>query len=300
MTPELHTSRLSFFGRLADDLTRRPLSSSEMVVTVEEDARPPLCKDDGHFAVVDLPPSASDYHLRLGGSSFQTRKVAKALPTLTPVEVRFEGEDELYLHLVAAPTPQNRITFETIPFVPPIEKGASVVGEGGFTATLAEPLEGRDATTAVLSGTGGLAIGQLVRIVRSPNLLLRRAPYYDFPTSLTVVAFRIVENDPAEPPIQGAKVEVTQVNGSAPVVVSVGALSLRRFALPGLSRLVLDDGARFAESGERGDAVLVFPGEKSISSIDVSVSKPQYTTTTVNVSITVKSRNFQKVSLTHV
>lgn len=301
MTAEQQTSRLSFFGRVTDELTRRVLSPSEIAVAVEEAPRRRTeYKDDGHFAIADLPPSATDYHLRISGTGYQTRTVAKALPTTTAVQVTFDGEDELYLNLVAAPTPQHRVTFEALPFIPTIATGAAVIGQGGFTATLAEALEGRNVTTAVLSGSAGLVSGQLLRVRRGASLRLRRAPFFTFPADVTVVALHVVENVPAEPPIEGALVTLTQVNGSPALTVAAGSLTLRRFSLAGTSRLIVDDGMRLAVTDSRGDAVLVFPGEKAVTSVTLAVTRPQFIAATTTVAVTVKTRNFQKVPLTHI
>jgi hypothetical protein len=300
MTADRVTTRLSFFGRLTDDLTRRMLVPAEMAVSVDEDSRPPLYKDDGHFAFIDLAPSATDYHFRVGGVGYQTRTVAKSLPTTTPVEVTYPGEDELYVSLTAAPNPQHRITFEAVPFVPTIRTGAQVFGQGGFIATLAEALEGQKVTTAVLSASAGLATGQLLRIVRGSSLVLRRAPSATFSNDVTVVAFQVVENVPAEPAIAGATIELTQVNGAGPTAVAVGSLTLRRFTISGTSVLVLDDGGRFTTSDHRGAAVLVLPGDKAVTSVRVAVSRPQFVAAAVTIAVTVKTRNFQKVLLTHV
>src|SRR5438552_18100409 len=112
------TSRLAFYVRLADDLTRRPLRIAEMSVALPDDPRPPLLKEDGYFVFVDLEPSAIAYQIRIGGPSYQTRTVVKTLPVAPPpltfaqAQVTFAGEDALHLVLVRPPTAQNRIGFE--------------------------------------------------------------------------------------------------------------------------------------------------------------------------------------------
>ena len=285
---EVHTSRLAFFGRLGDDLTRQVLRPEEMSVSLEGDPRPALRKEDGHFALVDLEPSTTDYNVRLGGPAYQTRTVAKALPTLAPVQVTFPGEDELYLVLAGTSTPQNRVNFQTLAFVPPIDAGAAVIGEGGFTATLAEPLEGRDVSFAVLSTIAGLAAGQVLRIVRSPNLLVRPGPYYAFPDDVTVVAVHVVENDPAEPPIGDATIAISQIDGSGPTVIAVGGLPLQRFALAASATafVVLDAGHAITTTTVRGDGVFYFPGSTPLASLELTVAKPQYQTATVTLNVT--------------
>jgi hypothetical protein len=233
MVSESHASRLSFYGRLADDLTRQMVRVQDVTVSLEGDRRRPFLKQDGYFVFADLEPSVTDYHFRIAVRSYQDRTIAKALPANTAVELIFSGEDELYLLITQVQGAQNRITFEEIPFVPTIEAGAMVIGEGGFTATLAEPLEGQKLSFAVLSTVAGLAGGQLLRILRSASLIVRPGPYYPFPAETTVVAVKVVESDPAETPIGDAAVEVIQVNATAPTAVNVGGLNLSRINLGG-------------------------------------------------------------------
>ena len=138
---ETRITRLAFFGRLADDLTRQVLRPENMSVSIDGVTRRALLKDDGHFAFADVEPSLTAYRLRLGGAAYQTRTVTQALPTLGPVEVTLPGEDELYVVLTGAPTPASRVSFAMRSFVRPIVTGAAVIGSDGFTATLAEPVD---------------------------------------------------------------------------------------------------------------------------------------------------------------
>jgi len=302
MASETHTSLLAFFGRLADQLTRRVLRPQETSVSLQEDSYPPLGKDDGHFAFYDLAPSATAYHIRMGGPSYLTRTVAATLPTVAPVQVTLPGEDELYVALAAAPNAQNQVTFEPVDFVASIPAGAVVIGPGGFTTTLAEPLGGRDVGLAGLTSAGALAAGEVLRIVRSPNLLVRPGPYYPFPGDVTVVAVHVVENDPAEPSIDGATLTITWIDGAVPTMVTIGGLPLGRFALAAspTAFLVLDDEDRLTATNDRGDAVFFFAGSTALTSVTIDVAKAQYVTSTVTVNVTAKARNFQKVSLTPV
>jgi hypothetical protein len=297
---ERHVTRLTFFGRLADDLTRRPVTPADVSVQLTEGAVDALQKPDGHFAFADLAPSATDYHIRLAGAAYETRVLASPLAATAPQQVAFAGDDELYLVIVSVSAPQKRATFATIPLVPPIDAGAAVIGQGGFTATLAEPMAGQGIQSAVFDSVAGLAPGQLLRIVRGPNLLLRAGPYYPFAGGVTVVAFRVVENTADEAPVAGALVSVTELNGAAPAAVAVGALTLRSFALGGTATLVLDDLHRRATSNERGDAVLYFGGDAALTSVRVDVVRPQFQTGDVTVAVTAKSRTFTKVLLTKV
>jgi hypothetical protein len=297
---ETHTGRLSIFGRLADDLTRQPLQSSDMAVSLENDLRPALIKADGHFAFADLEPSATDYRIHIGARFYQDRMISRALPTATAVQLTLTGEDELYLLLGSVLPQQNRVTFDEIPFVPPIEAGVAVIGEGGFTAILADSLEGQKITFAALSTVAGIAAGQLLRIVRSPNLVVRPGPYYPFPADITVLAVKIVANDPAEPPLGDAGIEISKLNATAATVRNVGGLNLNLFNLGGVppGSIVLDADDLNTATNDRGDAVFYFKGSKSITSIEATVTKPQYQTMTSTINIVNGTRNFQKITVT--
>lgn len=297
---ETHTSRLSLFGRTADDLTRHVLLPPEMAVSLDNERKAALIKSDGHFAFIDLEPSATDYRIRIAAPSYRDRVIAKALPSAVPVQVTLAGEDELYVSIGSVSAAQNRITFEQTAVVPPIESGAAVFGEGGFTATLAEPLEGQKTTFAALSTVAGLAAGQLLRIVRSSNLLLRPAFHYPFLADTTVLAVKVVENDPMELVLDGAVVEIIRLNGNAPTTVNVGGLNLGLFSLGGNppGSVILDDDDKRSATDDRGGALLYFAGSKQITSIELAVSKTNYQASTSSINVTAKARNFQKIALT--
>ena len=300
MLVETQTSRLSFFGRIADDLTRQVLLPTDTAVSLEEGRREALIKADGHFAFADLEPSAANYRIHIGARSYQDRVILQALPTSAPVQVMLPGEDELYVLITSVAAPQKRVTFEQITFVAPIEAGAVVIGEGGFTTTLAEALEGQKVTFAVLSTVAGLAAGQMLRIVRSPDLLLRPGPYYPFPIDATVFAVKVVASDPLQTALSNAGIAITGINGTAPTVTDVGGLQLSRFNLGGNppGSVILDDNDRNTVTNDRGDAVFYFPGSKPITTIDVTVSKLGYQTAARSINVTANARSFQSIALT--
>src|SRR5262249_35586319 len=124
-------------------------------------------------------------------------------------------------------------------------------------------------------------------------------PYYPFPPDTTVLVVKVVENDPAEPALGNAGIEITGLNGNAPTIVDVGGLSLSSFSLganPPAS-VVLDDDDKKNATNDRGDAVFYFPGSKQITSIQIAVSKTGYQASTSSVNVTAKQRNFQKIAL---
>jgi hypothetical protein len=297
---ETRKSRLSFFGRTADDLTRQVLLGAETGVFLDDERKAALVKSDGHFVFANLEPSATDYRIHIDAPSYQDRVIAKALPGAAAVQVMLAGEDELYLLIGSVLAAQNRITFEQNTVVPPIEAGAAVIGQGGFTATLAEALEGQKIAFAALSTVAGLAAGQLLRIVRGNNLLLRPGPYYPFPPDTTVLAVKVVANDPVEPALGDAGIEITRLNGNAPTMVDVGGLSLSSFSLGGSppGSIILDDDDKKNASNDRGDTVFYFAGSKQITSIEVAVTKSKFQAFTSSINVTAKTRNFRKIALT--
>jgi hypothetical protein len=299
---ESHTSQLSFFGRIADDLTRKVILPPDLNAVLEASGKPSLNKRDGYFVFADLPPSATEYRIQIDANAFQRRTIAKVLPAAAAVEITLPGEDELYLSISDIAISQAQVAFEPITFLPPIEAGAAIFGQSGFRATLTEPLDGSKVSFAKLSSVAGLAANQLLRIVRSRNLLVRPGPYYEFPADVTVVAFNVTDSDQGGSAIVGARIDISKINNTAPSSVSVGDLNLDVFDLGGAVRsmLLFDEDDRTTVTNERGDAVFYFPGGKPIASIEVQVTEPGFQPTSQTLNVTVKARNAQKIVLSKV
>ena len=297
-----HTSQLSLFGRLADEVTRQVILPSNFSASLEPDGRPSLQKSDGFFAFVGLAPSPSECRIRIDASTFQRRTVTKVRPSEAPVELSFPGEDELYLTIADVLAPQSRVTFDPIAFVPPIKPGAAAIGQGGFSATLVEGLEGAKVSFARLSSIAGLAPNQVLRIVRSPNLLVRPGPTYAFPVATTIVVIKIVEGDQDGPPVVDGRIEIRKINGIAPSTIAVGELTLNLFDLGGgvRSALLLDDQHRSALSSKRGEAVFYFSGSRAITSIEVSIAAPGLQAKTQVIDLVAKSRTTANIALSKI
>ena len=62
--------------------------------------------------------------------------------------------------------------------------------------------------------------------------------------------------------------------------------------------IVLDADDLNTATNDRGDAVFYFKGSKSITSIEATVTKPQYQTMTSTINIVNGTRNFQKITVT--
>lgn len=293
-------SRLSFFGRVTDDFRREPAWQGEYRVTLLQ--APPaeaLYKQDGHFTFSDLAPSPT-YAFRFLDGLYQGREFSKALPTTAPVELAYDGEDEIYVFAKTVNAATKRITFDAIPFLPLIRAGAQVIGEGGFSTTLAENLAGVDATIATLTSVVGLAPTTLVRIVRSRCLRAKGGPYYPFPGGTTVLLLKVVEDSPEEPPLAGANAHLLQVNGIAPSSTTVGGVVLHHVALGGAppQTPVLGTSAdRDATTEARGNAVFYFPGHWALTSLQLTVSRAGYVSKTVVFPVTAGKIVWGKVKL---
>jgi hypothetical protein len=296
---ETRTTQVSFFGRLVDDLTRAVILPPGIDASLQMDGTASLTKGDGYFVFTDLTPSASDYRISLAAPAYQPRIVTKTLSATPPVELTFPGEDEMYLAIADVTAAQSSVTFDEIAFVPPIRAGAAVVGQGGFTATLVEALEGSGIKVATLSGVAALAANQLIRIVRSRNLVMRPGPYYAFAGDATILALKVVGDDQSASAVDDARIDISKINAGAPNSIDVGGLNLNVFDLGAgpHSGLVLDDEDKTTTTNQRGDAVLYFAGGKPITSLELKVSKSGFQSVTQTVNVTAKARNAQTIVL---
>jgi hypothetical protein len=192
------------------------------------------------------------------------------------------------------------VGFDKIPFLPSVPKGAAVIGEGGFTTTLKETLEGVDAGTATLDSITGLSPGQLLRMVRSQSLLAKPGPCYPFPPRVTRVHVKVVEDTPGEAALGSAQLVIQSVETVAPAGTVVGGLEVKTVTLPGPGpRLVLGTSRDLeTRTDARGQAVLFFPGDWSITTCAVAVSAAGHVSKTVNLALVAAQRTLATVKLT--
>lgn len=285
-TFETRTTRVSLYGRFADALTRRSVAPSAFQTALGENGAKPIYKEDGSFVFINLEPEATPYSITVQGRVYRTREISANLPAIDAVSLARDGEDELYVSITAVDAAQNRVELNSIPFLRTIGAGAAVTGEGGFSATLQEPLEGENVDFAELSTVGSLALGNVLRIVRSDRLLLRPGPYYTFSEPAIVLSARFVENTPAAEPVAGAQMVLNQVNGVATTTVNVGAVVLHRVQLAGESVILGPASAIETRSNLRGEALLDFPAHLSITSLRLQVSHPRYAPVSQTVAVT--------------
>lgn len=110
MAAETHSTRVSLYGRLANDLTRRPLGMEGISVSLEGDRRRSLLKPDGYFVFTDLEPSTTAYRVRRRGRSTWPTRVT----SLAEFQKKFggpirilKGMQEYYLYYAARQLPSG-------------------------------------------------------------------------------------------------------------------------------------------------------------------------------------------------
>jgi hypothetical protein len=293
---ESRISQVAIFGRVADELTRADLGARRYQASLRNHRREAVRKHDGWFVFPDLMPSPPDYELELSGREFQGRTFTVSWPGPGPVAVEPAGEDELQIIVTAVNG--DRVSFASIPFLPHIPEAATVLAPGGFSTALAEALAGADIDGAELQAIGPIAVGDVLRIVRSTRVLLRPGPYYPFPENTTVVSIRTVEDTPGAEPVSAAQVRITAVNGTAVSAVVVDGVTLFRADLPGpVPFLIGTDAARTTFTNVRGDAVFHYAPATPVTALTVSVSKNGYVTQSVIVAVQQADRTFEQVQL---
>ncbi len=283
------------YGRLKDELTREviPLRHFEASIAAAE---PPLYKTDGYFVFADLAPPAAPRQILLSAAGYRVRTISQVLPAATPVELTYDGEDELYVVVLTINAATGRVTFDPIPFLPTIPAGGPVIGEAGFATTLATVLEGDTVAAASLMSVAGLAANTVLRIGRSHHLVLRPGAGYPFSADQTVLAVDVLAAADGAP-LPGATTTIGQINGLAPASVTVGTLPLM-VATFGVQRSVLGPvDALTAAADARGWCVFYFPAALPITQLQVTVSNTGYVTQTLTIAVATAVRTAQVVSL---
>ncbi len=294
---------LSFYGRFCDEFTREVVLPAAYRVRISAASPASLVeahyKADGYFCFEDLKVSATSYTIEMTSPLYQPRSFQKSLPTPMPVEIAYGGEDEVYLVLETVNTSTKTVGFEKIPFLPRVAKGAQVIGEAGFTTTLAESLEGVDVIAASLNSVTGLAVGQLLRVVRSQNLLSKPGPYYPFPSLATRVHVKVVEDTPAETPLSSAQLLVQSLETIAPTGTVVGGVEVKTVTLPGPGPVLVLGTVRDLETrtDPRGQAVLFFRGDWPLTTCAVTVSAAGYVSKTASLPLVAAQRTLATVKL---
>lgn len=294
---EVVTTRVSLHGRLADDLTRATVPGRHFQATVTGSTEPALRKEDGHFVFVDLQPSPTSYEIRLDAPGYQRRVVQASISAVGPVEVAFPGEDELIVIVTAVDAVNRRVSFDAVPFLPTIRADSQVFGPAAFNATLDDALEGGDVQFATLSTVAGLALGDLLRIVRSANLIVKPSSYYRFDPDMTLVAIKVVENTADDPPLSDVALAIDQVSAQPLTPVTVGGVVIHTVALGPVTLPLGPDRAIHATTNARGDAIFYYRPDTPVTSLRVNVTKAGYVSTSKFMPAVMGERTAHSVKL---
>lgn len=274
---DILTGKLSFFGRLADEITREVIPYKNLKVSIQNHRAVPLYKEDGFFVFSDL--EQGDYRFQLSAPSYQSRIVEKNLPPGLLVELSFHGEDDFYVLINEVQNGTGkRVTFANIPFLKTIPVGAAVFGESGFSTTLTSTLEGENIGFADLNDVTGLSAGEILRFVRSNNIMMRPGPYYPFEPGTTVLALKIADNStPDKPPLANVRCQIIKVNNVGLSTSNVGGVDIKTVTMPGGPTLVLGTEKDITTySDERGTAVFYYPVDTVIGELTLNISTPGY------------------------
>ncbi len=304
--PDTRDARLSFFGRFTDDIKRDVLRPDEFRVDFGPAPRQPApaasYKQDGYFVFQNLKVSATDYEVRFESPLYQRRSFLHDLPTAAPVELTYPAEDEIYLSIKTVTPATKRVGFAAIPFLPRILAGAQVRGQGAFTTTLKQNLEGLDVVTADLNSVAGLAPGQLLRVIRSTGLLAKPGPYYPFPDgTTTVLAFKVTDLTSGAA-IEGAAAQIQKLNTLTPASTVVGGVTLRHVTLPtpppGLVAVLGPNRDLATVSDARGQAVFYFPAQWPLTSVELGLTAAGHLPKTMTLAVAAGQRSFAPIALT--
>ena len=300
---ELITSQVSFYGRLADELTREVVSHRKVGALLKGSAQQPIVKSDGYFVFADVEPSATEYEIVLDAKGYQTRTVKSDLPVDTAVELSYPGEDELFLVVNTVQSNPNRITFTAQPFITTIAADSRVIGPSNVDTTLAEPLEGDQMGIATLTDVTGITPGAILRVLRSPNIVLRPGPYYLYPPGTTQAAFKVVDNSSAANPIADVRIDLVEVNDIAIDSTQIGAVDIKSVVLPPLPpplppRFILGtERDTTTYTNNKGAAVFYYPPGAQVTRLLVNLSKDGYVSDQGTINLAGATRTFMEIIL---
>jgi hypothetical protein len=298
--------RLAFYGRLVDEITREIIPYQHFKVSMHGSSSMPIYKGDGYFVFSDLEPSITDYQFRLSAQGYRARMIKKNLPAASPVELTYPGEDELYVIIKNVEnSTDKKVIFDSIPFVKTIPKGSMVIGEGGFSTTLTETLEGENITFAVLQDItplSSLTPGKILRFVRSHNILMYPGPYYPFAPGTTIAALKFVNSNSPDMPAANVRCEITKVNMAAISPNNVASLDIKTVSLtnPAVELVLGTENDIVTYSNERGDAVFYYSADTPIEKLTLEITADEYNPVTQDITLVKKQRNFNSIQLTKI
>jgi hypothetical protein len=283
---------------LADDLTREVIPYKAFQVSINGIKKQPLYKEDGYFVFSDIEESDDEYEFHLTSKHYQTRIIKKNLITNSPVELTYDGEDELYVFIKGVQdSTEKKVTFNKIAFLKTIPEGSLVIGQGGFSSKLTETIEGEDVEFAILENVSGLSAGKILRFIRSNNMVMRASSYSPFEKETTLLSLKFIEDDPAETPITTVKVEIKKVNDLPIVSVPIGTLEIKTVTLAGQELVLGTVNDITTYSNPRGDCIFYYSPETPITKLTLKITKDGFTPTTEEIDLTAKERTARDISL---
>ncbi|MBN1181692.1 MAG: hypothetical protein JXB49_05340 [Bacteroidales bacterium] len=295
---ETFESNVSFYGRLVDDLTREIIPYKAFQVFLKGSKKKPLYKEDGYFVFSGLKKSSDDYEFHITSNYYQTRIIKKDL-TSDFIELTFDGEDELYVIIKDVPdSTGNKVTFNKITFLKSIPNESLVIGQNGFSSKLIETIEGEDVDYALLESVSGLDPGDILRFIRSNNIVMRADPYYHFKKKATLLVLKFIENNLNEIPINSVKVEIKKVNDISINNTPLGNLELKTVQFAGNTLILGNTNDITTYSNSRGDIIYYYSPDTVITKLTLSITKDGYIPITDDFIITANVRTAITIALT--
>lgn len=303
--------RLSFFGRPADEISREVIPFKHFKVSIKDVKKEPHYKQDGYFAFSDIKESVSDCEFHYTANHYQSRKIKKDLPPAFLGELKYDGEDELYIVIANEEDVEingetkKKVFFDSIPFVKTIPRGARVYGENGLSTTLAQPLEGERVGFAIIEEySPNVGQDKILRIVRSNNIIMRPGPYYPFEGNTTLLALKFSDDSMplGELPVADVKCEIKEVNQEPVETTQVVSLDIKTVTIDGKKLILGTEKDITTYSNARGNVVFYYPADTDIDELGIKVSTEGYEDITVPITLPLvkRQRNFIPIELTKI
>lgn len=276
----------SLVGHVIEDQSFDNLNQTYFTVELIGTKRSPQYKNGGFFVFSDL--HAGDYTLRISGERFQTEEFAVVLP-FAPLLLEVPGDDELVVVIRNLDGGTARIGFDPV-FLPKPFKAKSQVISAAFSGTLAATLEAGKVSSAKLNTLAGLAVGDIVRIIRDKSIRLRYGPYGALPPGFTRVVGKIVLQGSPARALEGAVVRLAAVNGTSVSVNSVAGLNVVTAQLNGKTVVLGTEKDTRTRSNPNGDYNLYF-SQPDITGITLEATRAGLQTAIQTIAITPNARH---------
>lgn len=231
--PDVFTSVVSLWGKVVEDLTLSEPAVTSYQAALQGAARPPIYKNGGFFVFPDL--AAGPYDVALTGTRYQP-ELLTANAAAQPANISAPGANELIGIVRGIDAPNNRINFDPVICRRPIRSGAAVLTSTASTQ-LTTAIEPGEVSRARLATLTGIAVNDIVRIVREPAIRLKLSPYVEPPIRVTRL-FGIAVDSFDGKPLAGAAVRITRINTQPVVLTNVAGASVATVTIAGTTRLL--------------------------------------------------------------